>query len=570
MAKLALYQKYRSSTFEEVVGQEYVVRSIRNAVRENKVGHAYLFCGPRGTGKTTMARILAKAVNCEHPEIAPCEECDNCKAANAGTHPDIVEINAANETHVEDIRDLIDRSQLAPMMGKHKVYIIDEVHQLSSAASSALLKTLEEPPENVIFILATTDPQKLLPTIISRCQRFDFTKVRTDQIRDHLLDIAKKENIEMEEQAAEQIAELADGGMRDALSMMDQCASFTDDHITADAIDTIYGLATTDEKIGLLKDVFQTNLEGILKRTEQYEKKGIDLQRFTDGLIDILKDTVVYQNTSKPELLKILNEDQAKDLASLASAQKCMHDANELLDVKSRFRTTTDAEIVFEVACLTLATEKEEGQKTTQEVVSSPQPVSREKATSFVSAPAPVRSVPDPGPAPVKKEQPKEETVVPIEKEKEIDTDMILSILVQCDKNSRVSDENTLAMVDSYASLKNRKYTTLLDETKIGASGKDCILLITGQQAVANRINAEKMNRELYFFLKDTMNTDKMLYAITEDAFKNATNAFRTAMKTKTLPEPLKIERYQVEEKQEEKPEDKVKKLFGEDNVEII
>lgn len=580
MAKLALYQKYRSSTFEEVVGQEYVVRSIKNAVRENKVGHAYLFCGPRGTGKTTMARILAKAVNCEHPEIAPCEECDNCKAANAGTHPDIVEINAANETHVEDIRDLIDRSQLAPMMGKHKVYIIDEVHQLSSAASSALLKTLEEPPENVIFILATTDPQKLLPTIISRCQRFDFTKVRTDQIRDHLLDIAKKENIEMEEQAARQIAELADGGMRDALSMMDQCASFTDDHITAEAIDTIYGLATTEEKIGLLKDIFQCNLEGILNRTEAYEKKGIDLQRFTDGMIDILKDTVIYQNTNKPELLQMLNEEQAKDLSNIVSSQKCMQYANELLDAKTRFRTATDAGTVFEVACLTLATEKNEVQPISRETAPAEKPSVKpviqpaEKNTGFVSEPASVRSVPDPGPAPVKKEpektEPEEKPVVPIEKEKEIDQDMILSILVQCDKNSKVTDENTMAMVKSYANLKNRKYTSLLEETKLAASGKDCILLTTRQQAVANRINAEQMNRELYFFMRDTMHTDKMLYAITEDAFRNATNAFRTSMKAGTLPEPLKIERYQEETEKEEKPEDKVKKLFGADNVEII
>ncbi len=564
MAKIALYQKYRSSTFEEVVGQEYIVKSIKNAVKENKVGHAYLFCGPRGTGKTTMARLLAKAVNCENPENAPCEKCENCVAANSGTHPDIIEINAANETHVEDIRDLIERSRLAPMQGKHKVYIIDEVHQLSSAASSALLKTLEEPPENVIFILATTDPQKLLPTIISRCQRYDFTKVRTDQIRDHLLNIAKKENIIMEENAAMMIAVLSDGGMRDALSIMDQCASYTSDEITVDAIDRIYGLATTSEKIGLIEDIQNKDLASILTRIQNYEEKGIDFVRYTDGMIDILKDSAVYSVCKKEELLKVLNQEEANTLSSKISSSMCMQICEKLLDTKSRYKQSTSAARVFEVMCLSLATE-EVTNTIVNAIPTSVHNISAPVNTEDKIVRTPVIS------KPVK--QTVEEKTVEIVKVKPVDViplDKVLSILLVCNKQNKVSDENTLSMIGSYADLNHRKYTTVLSECKVAASGNDCILLYTKMQSIANRINEEKMNREIYEFMRDVLHTDKVVFAITEDDFTKAKVEFVNHKKEGTLPEPIQIEKYKEESSEESSTLEKVKELFGEDNIEIV
>ncbi|MBR4162178.1 MAG: DNA polymerase III subunit gamma/tau [Solobacterium sp.] len=548
MAKTALYQKYRSSTFDEVVGQEYIVRSIQNAIRQDKVGHAYLFCGPRGTGKTTMARLLAKSVNCEHPEIAPCGKCENCIAAMNGTHPDIIEINAANETHVEDIRDLIERSRLAPMQGLHKVYIIDEVHQLSSAASSALLKTLEEPPENVIFILATTDPQKLLPTIISRCQRYDFTKVRKDQIRDHLLSIAEKENIKMDAKAAEMIAVLSDGGMRDALSIMDQCASYTNDDISEEAIDRIYGLATTEEKISLIKNMLACNLEEILTQTKSYEEKGIDFQRFTDGCIDILKDIVVYQKTGKEQILKVLTKEQALDLGNLASSSVYMSIAERLLDTKDRYRLSISAANCFEVIILSITIDLEEP-KTTQIVQQVSEPVKQIK----------------------QEEKPVvEEPVIEKKENKTYSVNDIVRILVLCDKVSKSHDEEVFRNLSSMMDLENRKYTTLLNDTKIAASGKDCILLLCRAQAVANRINDPEMNKELYYFLKEKCNLDKMIFAITEQAFKEASSEFRALWQVNSLPDGMNIEKYQTEEVKEKTPEEKIIELFGKDNVEII
>ena len=562
MAKAALYQKYRSATFEEVVGQEYIVRSIKNAVRTGKIGHAYLFCGPRGTGKTTMARLLAKSVNCTNPEKAPCGVCENCVAANNGTHPDIIEINAANETHVEDIRDLIERSRLAPMMGRQKIYIIDEVHQLSSAASSALLKTLEEPPENVIFVLATTDPQKLLPTIISRCQRFDFSKVKKSQISKHLLSIAEKENILLEDGAAEMIAILSDGGMRDALSIMDQCASYTGDQITLESVDQIYGLTTTREKIDLIENILNSDLEQILKQTSSYEERGIDLLRFTDGMIDILKDTVIWQSTHKAELMKVLSMEEAEELSSLADPQTCMHIAGSVLRDKDRFKTATSPVSAFEVICFSLASSLR----------------SKPAETALIPEREPMvnKEVPKPQPAVSKpetvEEEPVKETVLekPENIVEKINTMRIIELLVQCTKAYKVKDEEAFAAMRNMMSLESRKYTSLLQDTYIGASGEDCIVLITKAQAVANRINDPEVNRDLYQFTKTQMNTDKIIFAITENDFREASALFRIMMRDNSLPEAYKVTKYTEETVHEETPEDKVIALFGKENVEIV
>lgn len=557
MQKEALYQKYRSQTFDEVVGQQYVVRSIKNAVKEGKVGHAYLFCGPRGTGKTSMARLLARAVNCEDKENAPCGKCENCLAAVNGTHPDIIEINAANETHVEDIRDLIERARLAPMMGHHKIYIVDEVHQLSSSAASALLKTLEEPPEHVIFILATTDPQKLLPTIISRCQRFDFSKIKNEDIKNHLLYVAKQENVNLEEVAAEKLATLADGGMRDSLSMLEQAIAYTSGNITDEAIDEIYGLTSTTEKINFIKAIHDKDIPFLLGHIEQFEEKGIDFKRLTSELISMIKESVIYEKTNKENLLHILNGEEAKMVRTAVEQPFAVMDI--FMQALEMYRTAQSVTNVFEIACLkiTCMNDIKEEKIVVKEVstIAQKEPVKVEhvqlKPTSFE----------------METQEIVEEPVTQKIDEVIVNEDTILGILVQCNKDSKAEDTNTLNSLLS--SVMMNKYIATLRQVSLKASGKDCILFTATSQAIANTANEKTMNRELYFFLKE-VGIDKMPYIALEKDYNNAVKAFVEKRKINSLPTALKVERYKLEEKKEEKgetpdTETKLRSFFGED-----
>lgn len=353
MSYVAIYREFRPQRFEDVIGQDHIIETIKRQVETGRVAHAYLFSGGRGSGKTSTAKILSRVVNCMHPVNGePCNECEVCKSALEGTLTDITEIDAASNNGVDNIRDIREEVEYVPTFAKYRVYIIDEVHMLSAGAFNALLKTLEEPPKHVIFILATTEPQKLPVTILSRCQRFDFKRISIADISMALRKCATKLNLEIEDGAINLIARKSEGAMRDAYSILDRCVADGDTKITAEKARELIGIPKFDVLSEFSKLIISADGENIITFMENIISDGRNLDVFLAETIKFLRDILVYKTTKIEENLSEEEIKVIQDLASSTTAKKLIDIISKLWKVQSDMKWSSDTDVAFEAGIL--------------------------------------------------------------------------------------------------------------------------------------------------------------------------------------------------------------------------
>ena len=548
MAYKALYRTYRPQTFDEVAGQEHIVKTLKNALATGKIAHAYLFAGPRGTGKTTMAKLFAKALNCEHGIGCQCNECKNCIAITEGNHPDVLELDAASNNGVDEIRELIDKVKYGTILGKYKVYIIDEVHMLSTGAFNALLKTLEEPPEHVIFILATTEPHKILPTILSRCQRYDFNKVSENDIKERIRAILLNEDVEYNEEAVELVVKLADGGMRDALSILEKVLAFSGNKLNVDDILNIFALESKEEKIKLINSIVNHDMSDVLQRLDKYITKGTDIKRLTEDLLVILKDVVIFNSSNNEQYLETLNKEEALNFSRLISNDSAIKMIDVLMNTVKDYKSVTSINPIFEITLIKLTSlDAKPSKPVVEEPIKEEKKVVVQEVKKVEEKPAPVIEKP--------KETPyiedvnikiTDNVIYPRDAEGddsfEISDNMMVDIMVISKKELKQE------LIEGWKNIKRYSTNPLI--------GKAATLLIDGRPLVASnnivvleyqlpklveKINLKDNQAELQTVIEQAFHKKMFVYAVSRNKSIDLQGLYMNLLQIGRLPKPKDV-----------------------------
>ena len=517
MAYQAFYNKYRPQTFDEVVGQKTIVETLKNAIAEDKIAHAYLFCGPRGTGKTTMARLFAKALNCKEGLGKQCNQCDSCVSIIRGEHPDVFEIDAASNSTVDSVRQLIDNVSYQPIMSRYKVYIVDEVHNMSNSAFNALLKTLEEPPEFVIFILATTEPQKILPTILSRVQRFDFNKVSDKDLIQNMKRVLDSESIQYDEEALRLVASLSDGGVRDSLSLLDKLVSYAGDKLTVEDVDEMLGLLSLKDELNLVNLISEHKTEECLSLVKDKYEHGIDIVRLHDDLIKIYKDYIVYQSTRNASLMDRLRLEEVRELR--LDINEARRNIQNLIVAKREYRNTDDVFSHFELTLLSLMSEL---------VVASPvaeEPKKEINVAKLATVPTEVKSQSTTQGIEVSANKNKEEVKEDLIKYTVLD---ILNLMLQASKQERLDVTAKWEDLESYFYDVDISFEAkALKAMKPRLVAKNILLVTSPYIAEINKLNGKMVQGKLKKICQGTFDKSYHVLVVLENDYVEAVNRFK-------------------------------------------
>ncbi|WP_273477051.1 DNA polymerase III subunit gamma/tau [Faecalicoccus acidiformans] len=556
----ALYRKYRPQTFDEVVGQKHIIQTLKNAIVQDRIAHAYLFCGPRGTGKTSIAKIFAKMLNCEDKEHAPCGECLNCQMVQNGSHPDIIEIDAASNNGVDEVRDLIDRVKYAPMQGTYKIYIIDEVHMMTTGAFNALLKTIEEPPAHVVFILATTEPNKVIPTIISRCQRFDFNKVSLQDLISRLQIVCRSEKIDIDEEAVYLIAQLSDGGMRDALSILDQCTAFCTSNISVDDVRQIYGVMTTEELGTLFYDLYKGNTEALIRTLNDAEASGMDLKRLTQDMISLLKDSLILDRAPQTGLVLPAHKEVIQEKFMISPSPFRLNVLNELMDTYTKFHYASSILDYLETAFLkcVLNSDIPKESKIEQKVENK----SKENGIPELKITDSSYDLSSDYSEIDKKEENNAENTTKIDDLKisdvsretlkqdrnedrkiRLEEEYVLQLLVGAQKKERQIDTQKMSQNEYYLSdLKFGRFASTLRNAHIVASGKNYMIVGVNSEIEAKEINSLQLEEGYESFTESILGVTKVVFALDSKQEQKVLEDFKIRWAEKTLPEAAEVQ----------------------------